>query len=78
MPKRKPQVFAAPPADAAAYTINEFCFLGRFGRDKFYEELRSGKFKTVRIGRRRLIPANEASGYFAAFGLEVRHVPPQR
>ena len=49
---------AQPPA--VAYTGNDFCRSIGCGRSKFYEMLRAGEIKTVRIGGRRLVPASEA------------------
>ena len=65
--------FTPPPAGALAFTINEVCFLARFGRDKFYAELNAGKIKTVRVGRRTLVPVAAAHEYLKSLGLEVQH-----
>jgi len=43
-----------------AYRIKHFCQAVGLGKTKFYELLREGKIKTVVIGGRRLVPADEA------------------
>jgi len=43
-----------------AYRVAQFCKAIGLGKTKFYELVRDGKIKTVVIGGRRLIPADEA------------------
>ena len=43
-----------------AYRVNDFCESIGLGKTKFYELLQAGKIKTITIGGRRLIPADEA------------------
>ena len=43
-----------------AYRVKHFCRAVGLGKTKFYELVREGKLKTVVIGGRRLIPADEA------------------
>lgn len=43
-----------------AYRVKHFCSTIGLGKTKFYELLRDGKIKTVIIGGRRLVPAEEA------------------
>jgi len=43
-----------------AYRVAQFCRLIGLGKTKFYELVRDGKIKTVLIGGRRLVPADEA------------------
>ena len=43
-----------------AYRVNHFCKSVGLGKTKFYELLRAGKIKTITIGGRRLVPADEA------------------
>lgn len=48
-------------ADAPlAYRVKTFCKSVGLGKTKLYELIRDGKIKTVVIGGRRLIPAEEA------------------
>ena len=43
-----------------AYRVNHFCKSVGLGKTKFYELVRAGKIKTITIGGRRLVPADEA------------------
>jgi excisionase family DNA binding protein len=43
-----------------AYGVNDFCRAIGIGRSKVYELLREKKIRSIRIGKRRLIPAAEA------------------
>ncbi len=43
-----------------AFRVQSFCKSIGIGRTKFYELMAAGKIKTVVIGGRRLIPADEA------------------
>jgi excisionase family DNA binding protein len=55
---RKPQ--STPPETRRAYRVNDFCALYGLGRSSVYALMAKGKLRTVRIGGRRLIPADEA------------------
>ncbi|MCL2090337.1 MAG: helix-turn-helix domain-containing protein [Micrococcales bacterium] len=39
-----------------AYNVNEAAQSLRISRDKIYELIRSGRLRTVKVGRRRLVP----------------------
>jgi excisionase family DNA binding protein len=43
-----------------AYRVKHFCQAVGLGKTKFYELVREGRIRTVVIGGRRLIPADEA------------------
>lgn len=43
-----------------AYTVDEFCRLYGIGRTKAYEEIKEGRLSSVKVGKRRLIPAASA------------------
>ena len=43
-----------------AYQVAHFCKAIGLGKTKFYELVAAGKIKTIVIGGRRLIPAQEA------------------
>lgn len=47
--------------------------LGGIGRTKFYELLANGELRSVKVGRRRLVPANAIVEYVQR--LEQRDVP---
>ncbi len=48
------------PHRQLAYRINDFCREIGIGRTTFYELLKAGRIRTVTIGGRRLVPADEA------------------
>jgi excisionase family DNA binding protein len=50
----------APNPHLLAYRVNAFCASVGLGRTKFYELVRDGKIRTIVIGGRRLVPADEA------------------
>ena len=50
-----------------AYSVDEFCKSYKFGRSLFYKLLREGKGpKVIKIGRRTIIPADEAEQWFSS------------
>jgi excisionase family DNA binding protein len=50
-----------PKIDAPlAYRVKQFCDSVGLGKTKFYELVRAGKIRTIVIGGRRLVPADEA------------------
>lgn len=61
---------AAGPA-VEAYTISTFCRVYGVGRSFTYEEIRAGRLKIVKAGRRTLIPAKSARSWFANLGGEA-------
>lgn len=46
-----------------AYTINEFCDAVGIGRNKTYIEIKEGRLKTVKIGRRTVIRRDDAEAW---------------
>lgn len=50
---------------SAAYTPEECRPLLKLGRDKIYELLRSGDLRSVRVGRRFIIPAAAVADFLA-------------
>jgi len=50
----------AREANRLAFRVQSFCQSIGIGRTKFYELVRDGKIKTIVIGGRRLVPAEEA------------------
>lgn len=48
----------------SAYTPAELPDLLRVGRDKVYELLRTGRLRSVRVGRRYLIPSDAVADFF--------------
>ena len=57
-----------PPASAApiAYSIDEFCVVSDLGRSFVYAEIRAGKLKARKAGRRTLILHDDGERYLRA------------
>ncbi len=54
--------------DKLAYSIPEFMQLSGIGsRTGVYQEFNNGRLKTIRVGRRRLIPREAAEEWLASF-----------
>lgn len=50
-------------AGKLAYSINEFCDAVSIGRNKTYIEIKEGRLKTVKIGRRTVIRREDAEAW---------------
>ena len=50
-------------AGKLAYSINEFCEAVSIGRNKTYLEIKEGRLKTVKIGRRTVIRREDAEAW---------------
>lgn len=46
-----------------AYTINEFCEAAGIGRSKAYLEIKSGRLRAIKIGRRTVIRRKDAEDW---------------
>ncbi|MFB7915236.1 helix-turn-helix domain-containing protein [Streptomyces sp. NPDC056061] len=51
------------PVDRLLYRPEEAAVVLRIGRSMVYEEIRLGRLRTVRIGRRRLVPPDYIEEY---------------
>lgn len=49
--------------DRAALNVDEFCATMGIGRTKFYDEVREGRIRVVKAGRRTLVPATEKQAW---------------
>lgn len=47
----------------AALSVAEFCQAVGIGRSFFYEQLKAGRIKAVKAGRRTLVPATEVANW---------------
>jgi excisionase family DNA binding protein len=47
-------------SEPLTYRVAQFCKLIGLGKTAFYERVRDGRIRTIRIGGRRLVPADEA------------------
>jgi excisionase family DNA binding protein len=53
-----------------AYTVEEARHMMNIGRTKFYEEVKAGRLRTVKLGKKTLIPAAEPAKWVTV------HIPP--
>jgi excisionase family DNA binding protein len=49
--------------DRAAYTVDEFCAAHAIGRTTFYAELKAGRIRVVKCGRKTLVPKTEKDAW---------------
>lgn len=61
----------ASPLPVEAYTIPDFCRAYGVGRSFTYEEIKAGRLRIVKAGRRTLIPAASARKWFTRLGGEA-------
>jgi excisionase family DNA binding protein len=62
---------AAPPPDADAYTVEEFCSRHRITKRRFYELISEGRGpRLMRLGRRPLISREAAADFRRALEIE--------
>lgn len=54
--------------DRIAETVNEFCSALGIGRTFFYQEVRRGRIKILKAGRKTLVPIAERSAYLQRLG----------
>jgi excisionase family DNA binding protein len=47
----------------ASLTVDEFCQSHRIGRTTFYAEVKAGRIKILKCGRRTLVPATEKDAW---------------
>lgn len=57
------QVSAAAPARERLLTVGEAAATLGIGRSALYNELGSGRLKSLKVGRRRLIPSSTVAAY---------------
>lgn len=55
-----------PGVTAIAYTVAEAAQSLHISRDGIYELIRSGRLRTVMLGRRRLVPVSALHAFIAA------------
>ncbi len=56
---------AAPRAPDRLLSIDEAAAMLRLGRSLVYSEIAAGRLHTIKVGRRRLIPAASIAAYIA-------------
>lgn len=51
--------------EKVALSVTDFCKAAGIGRSFFYEEVKTGRIKIVKAGRRTLVPASELFTWLA-------------
>ena len=54
-----------PTVGRAAYTIDEICERSHSGRTKIYDEIKSGRLKTIKIGKSRRVTVEQERDWHA-------------
>lgn len=47
----------------AGISVDDFCASTSIGRTKFYEEVKAGRIRVVKSGRRTIVPAGECHAW---------------
>lgn len=55
-------------ADRIAGSVNEFCSAVGIGRTLFYREVRQGRIRILKAGRKTLVPVAEREAYLRILG----------
>ncbi|MBO3753045.1 helix-turn-helix domain-containing protein [Streptosporangiaceae bacterium NEAU-GS5] len=61
-----------PPGERLLYRVHEAMFLLSMSRSVIYEQIRSGRLRSVTQGRTRLIPAAAITDYIALLEQEAK------
>ena len=61
----RPDYLRASAPAKLAYSVPEFLAAVPIGRTKLYEELKAGRLRAVKVGKRTLIPITEAERWLA-------------
>jgi len=54
----------------AVFSVAEFCHIYGIGKTKTYEEVKSGRLRVVKIGRRTLVSVMDAQAWFEAYACQ--------
>lgn len=52
-----------PPPERAALSVSQFCDALGIGRTLFYERLKLGQIKVLKVGTRTLVPVGEVQAF---------------
>jgi excisionase family DNA binding protein len=55
----------------AMFSVAEFCHGFSIGRTSFYDAVAQNKIKTVKFGRRTMVPASEVDAFMSQFKGEI-------
>lgn len=64
-------------ANALAVSPNEAASLLSIGRTRLYQEISSGKLRSFKLGRRRMIPVAAIEDWIVAREAEAEHADPR-
>lgn len=62
---------AALPPERVAFSVKEFCLALGIGRTKFYDEVKAGRIRLLKAGRKSLVPATERYAYLSRLSGEA-------
>ena len=63
----------SPATSKVALTVNEFCSTCSIGRTSFYELVKAGHIRVIKMGRRTLVPATEVAELLEALSALSAH-----
>ena len=52
-----------PRSDRVNWRVDDFCRAHGIGRTLFYDEVKRGEIKPIKIGKRTLVPVSEANAW---------------
>ncbi len=52
-----------PRSDRLNWRVNDFCRAAGIGRTLFYDEVKRGEIKLIKVGKRTLVPDSEAKAW---------------
>jgi hypothetical protein len=58
-------ISSTPDTSPVNWRVNEFCRAHGIGRTLFYDEVKRGEIKLIKIGKKTLIPDTEAKAWQA-------------
>ena len=63
MPNQDHTDFQSPLTARVNWRVDDFCRAHGIGRTYFYDEVKRGEIKPIKIGKRTLVPVNEAKAW---------------
>lgn len=63
MPHLKEGEYSEPSSDRVNWRVGDFCRAHGIGRTLFYNEVKLGEIKPIKIGNRTLVPVAEANAW---------------
>ncbi len=63
MPNQNHTDFQSPLTARVNWRVDDFCRAHGIGRTYFYDEVKRGEIKPIKIGKRTLVPVSEAKAW---------------